>query len=206
MRLLGDEFEARGWRDDDDLALTITQEMVVRGGLDLAAALQVDSATFRTRNNASKAELREAVGTAFADRTLAEEAPNGISVSAGGDVYVLQANRAVFHGPVNQGGVQINLDGASADELLTAVGALVVSGLRGDWNPDLAGALSAQLDQRDDIDLDRVQAAVVEAAEAEEPEPGRVRELIEKVAVSGIGSFLSAALSSGLGQIPGVLG
>lgn len=72
-------------------------------------------------------------------------------------------------------------------------------------NADAARDLASVIDEREDIDVDDVREITTDVVNAEQPQQGRVRTMLNQIAVSGLGGALSTGISLGLGELIGQL-
>jgi hypothetical protein len=208
QRLLATEFERRGWDYDLSVGRDILEEAERRGEVDGAALSKRVSAEFLGRNRASREDVADAIESAIGGRRLKRDAEGATIVIKDNRYQVnLSGGSQIKNSKLNIGdGTQINVDvKASKENILTAVEALLVSGLTETWNADAARDLASVIDEREDIDVEDVREITTEVVKAEQPKQGRVRTMLNEIAVSGLGGALSTGISSGLGELIGHL-
>jgi hypothetical protein len=207
---LAAEWEANGWEWDlrvgGILLDAISPGTPVRAE-DTAAALP---AGYLTRYATGRESVTEAVERAIGGEVLDFDRPTGPTVVVNGDSYTLKiGDQARVEGSsFNFGsGTQINIEaGADREELLSALRALLIAGLGGEWDAGAARAIGGVVEEQDLLTLEDIRGVVIEAGEASHAKPSRVKQLTEKVAVSGLGGFLAAGLSGGLADLFHLLG
>jgi hypothetical protein len=207
---LAAEWEANGWEWDlqvGGILLDATSPGMPARSVDIAAALP---AAYLTRYGTDRETLVEAVERAIGGEVLDGDDPVGPTMVVKGDSYTLNiGDQARVEGSsFNTGaGTQINIEaGADKEDLLVALRALLVAGLGGEWDAGAARAIGTVVEEQDVLTLEDVRGAVIEAGEASQAKPSRVKDLAAKVAVSGLGGFLAAGLSSGLADLSHLLG
>jgi hypothetical protein len=196
--LLAREFDHQGWQYELGLGKNLVETAV--------------PSEFFSRNCATRERLAAAIDRVAGGAPIAAEVvspPIQITVQSG-DSYTVDigAGANFQNSPLNIGpGRQLQVNSQSTpDELTTALGALVAAGLGGEWDPTAARAIGASIEEQGKLSLEEAKAAVLEAGKEVAPEPSRIREFTEKVAVSGLGSFLTTAISLGLGDLHHLLG
>jgi hypothetical protein len=208
QRLLATEFERHGWDYDLSVGRDILEEAERRGEVDGTALAKRVSAEFLARNGASREDLAVAIESAIGGRQLKREAEQTTIVINDNRYQVnLSGGSQIKSSKLNVGdGTQINVDvKASKENVLAAVEALLRSGLTETWNADAARDLASVIDEREDIDVEDVREITTEVVRAEQPKQGRVRTMLNEIAVSGLGGALSTGISSGLGELIGQL-
>jgi hypothetical protein len=210
--LLAAEFDRQGWEWGLDIGRTLLDGVEPLGQIDGEALAARIPADFLQRNRTTRQNVASAIN----------RAARGLSVASGsrqdsvqitiqsGDTYNVSfgANANLQNSPFNIGpGRQLQIDSSSTSEdLATALGALVAAGLAGEWDEQAARAIGGSIEDQQKISLEEARAAVLEAGRDVAPDPSAVRGFIEKVAVSGLGSFLSTAMSLGLTDLLHLLG
>jgi hypothetical protein len=209
---LASEWEVMGWEWDLQVGGYLLDQLVVGSPVSPAVMAEALPSSYLSRYRTDRQTVQEAIERAIGDEVLDEEqrGPAPITLVVHGDNYTVSfGDNATFEGsPLNIGpGTQLNLDSSSdVDELLRAIGILVTSGLGGQWDSRAALAVEKLVKEHGGLTVENVRSAVIEAGEAAGADAGRIQELTEKVAVSGLGSFLSVALSSGLADLLHQLG
>jgi hypothetical protein len=210
--LLAAEFDRQGWQYELGLGKNLVVAAVDHGSVDGAKLSALVASGFFSRNGATPEHLAAAIDRVAGGAQIATEvaAPSIQITVQSGDSYTVDIgaganfqNSPLNIGPGNQ--LQINSQSTS-DELTTALGALVAAGLGGEWDEKAARAIGASIEEQGKLSLEEAKAAVLEAGKEVGPEPSRIREFTEKVAVSGLGSFLTTAISLGLGDLLHLLG
>jgi hypothetical protein len=208
QRLIAAEFERHGWDYDLSVGRAIVEAAEERGGVvgtELAAKV---SAEFLARHRTTREDVASAIDSAIGGRQVKREAAQATVVINDNRYQVnLSGGSQIEDSKLNIGdGTQINVDvKASKENILAAVEALVRSGLADSWNTGAARDLATVIDQRDDIDVEDVREITTEVVKAEQPKQGRVRTMLNAIAVSGLAGALSTGISSGLGELIGQL-
>lgn len=136
QRLLGTEFERRGWDYDLSVGRAIVEAAGSRGdviGRELARRV---SAEFLARNRATRDDVADAIESAIGDRQVKREAAQATVVINDNRYQVnLSGGSQIKNSKLNFGdGTQINVDVAARKEnILVAVEALLRSGLTDTW-------------------------------------------------------------------------
>jgi hypothetical protein len=135
---------------------------------------------------------------------LEEEARVPTTIVIGGNNYQVNvgAGASVVNTNLNVGeGTQI-IASAVADkqDVLLAVEAIVRAGLAGDWNKDAAKELASVVSDRSDLDYEDVQTVVSEVVKAEQPTKQRAKDLLGRIAASGLGGALATGITAGVGE------
>jgi hypothetical protein len=208
---LAEEFDRQGWEYDLTLGTQLVSLVEERGRVDSGALSREVPAAFLHRNRTTRENVAAAIERAIGGRTPIPVPPpvSPVSIISHGDTYQLNIDHSQISGSsFNLGsGTLINIDaGAEKDDLLTALGALVSAALSGDWNSGAAQAIGQAIEQQGELTVAEARAAVLEAGQGQDLDRSRISELIEKVAVSGVGNFLSTALGLGLGDLLHLLG
>lgn len=206
QRLLGSEFENRGWEYDLTVGRELVQEIERSGGVDAAALARTVSSTWLERNGANREDVAAAIERAVGGRTPRPVEPGTTVLNFDNRSYTLRVDSGgqIAGSQVNVGGTQINIHaGASRDEILAGVGALFRAGLEGDWSPEIAGEMAAAIDARDDIGFEDVEGVVKAAAAAtrEPPNEGRMRGMLHSITEQGIGGALGTGISAAVGWL-----
>jgi hypothetical protein len=208
---LAAEFDRQGWEFELTLGTHLVSAVEERGKVDSSALSREVPATFLHRNRTTRENVAAAIERAIGGNTPipATPAPSPISIISHGDTYQLNLDRSqITDSSINLGsGTQINIDvGAGKEDLLAALRALVSAALAGDWNSGAAQAIGQAIEQQGGLTVAEARATVLEAGQGQDLDRSRISELIEKVAVSGVGNFLSTALGLGLGDLLHLLG
>lgn len=205
QRALADEFGRRGWEYDMAVGADIVKEVEQRGAVDPGALAARVSATWLEQNRTTRDEIARAIECGIGGRTPSRAEPATVTVTIDNRSYNLnmEPGSQISGSQVNVGGTQINVQaGTDKDEILTAVSALLRAGLGGDWNPEAAAALAQAIDTRDDIDVEDIQGLATEIAlEAEAPDQGRIRRMLQSIASQGIGGALGTGITAGFGWL-----
>lgn len=205
QRLIADAFDRQGWEYDLTLGRTLLAEIVRTGGVDPEALVRRVPAEFIERNRTSRSTVAVVIERAVGGRSIKRDKAAHATVVINDNRYQvnLSGRAQIKNSNLNVGdGTQINVNvEASKGDLLAAVEAVVRAGLADDWNEDAARDLASIVDGRDDIDLNDVREITAEVVKAEQPKQGKVKALLGKIAVSGVGGALGTGLSAGLGEL-----
>jgi hypothetical protein len=202
-RLAG-EWEAMGWEWDLQVGGLILDRIGADGVVDASAVAAALPASYLSRYDTDRETLAEVIDRALGGETLDPDAATTGTVVVNGDSFNLSFhladNAKIENSPFNTGsGPQINLDaGAGREEFLDALRALLAAGLTGRWDPGAALALGRAIEEQGSLSTEDVRRVALEAGELTGADSSKVRELVEKVAVSGLGGFLATSLGSGL--------
>lgn len=203
--LLAAEFERHGWEYDLTVGREIVQEAERRGevnGVELAKGV---SAEFLAHTGASRDEIADAIDRALGGRTPSRDDRTVATVVINDNRYQVNLGPGanVTDSKLNIGeGTQVNVDiHVSKADVLVAAEAILRAGLAGSWNEEAARALATLIDSRGDINFDDVRRTTTDVVRAEAPRQGRARELLEKIAVGGIGGAMGTGISAGLGEL-----
>jgi hypothetical protein len=200
QRLLGDEFAQQGWRYDNAIGRDLVDEAVRQGAVDPAALAARVPPAYLERHGIDRDRMTRAIERAIGDRAPVAEPVTSV-VNDHSSTVTLGKNASIT-GNVNVGGTQLNVSvTAEKPEIIAAVTDLVRAGLAGAFDRDAAAELHAIIAQRDDVTLEDVHAATLEAAPDAKPDRGRVRALLTQIAAAGLGGALSTGISSGLGEL-----
>jgi hypothetical protein len=211
-RLLAHEFDRQGWQYELGLGKNLVVAAVDHGSVDGATLSALVPSEFFSRNCATREHLAAAIDRVAGGAPIAAEVvPPSIQITVqSGASYTVDigAGANFQNSPLNVGpGTQLQVNSQSTSgELTTVLGALVAAGLGGEWDQDAARAIGASIEEQGKLSLEEAKAAVLEAGKEIAPEASRIREFTEKVAVSGLGSFLTTAISLGLGDLLHLLG
>jgi hypothetical protein len=211
-RLLAHEFDRQGWQYELGLGKNLVVAAVDHGSVDGATLSALVPSEFFSRNCATREHLAAAIDRVAGGAPIAAEVvPPSIQITVqSGDSYTVDigAGANFQNSPLNVGpGTQLQVNSqCTSGELTTVLGALVAAGLGGEWDQDAARAIGASIEEQGKLSLEEAKAAVLEAGKEIAPEASRIREFTEKVAVSGLGSFLTTAISLGLGDLLHLLG
>lgn len=205
--MLAEEFGAQGW----DYSLGISRALA--GGLiegspvnPTALAMRVSAGDLE-RIGIGREDLTAAIERSIGTYLIAERpAPQSITVTINDQRYQLHVSGSarVEGSYLNFGGTQVNIDvdvDVSRDQVMAGVEALLRAGLAGEWDPAAAEALAQVISTRGDLSAEEISTLTQEVGKAERPEPGRIRALLEKVAVGAATSTLGQGLTAGLGLL-----
>lgn len=204
QRLLAGELERRGWEWDIAEGRKIVEEIVAHGGVDAQQLAQGVSATYLQRLGATRTDMAEAIERAVGGRVPQPEERTSTTLVIHDNRYQLNmgAEARIMGTNVNVGGLQINIQpNAEKDEILAGIEALVHAGLTGGWNAEAARQLGSVIDAREDVGLADVEAVVAEVVEAEPPQPGRARRMLESISAQGLGGVLSTGITAVIGAL-----
>lgn len=204
QRLIAATFNSQGWEYDLTVGPQLVEAMRERGHVDAKQLVRALPATFFERNRVSKDLVATAIERAIGDRTLEEEARVPTTIVIGGNNYQMNIGEraSVIDSNLNVGeGAQI-IASAAADkqDVLLAVEAIVRAGLAGEWNEEAAEDLATVISDRSDLDYEDVQRVASEVMKAERPTKLRAKELLARIAASGLGGALATGLTAGLGE------
>ena len=206
QRLIAAEFDRQRWEYDLSVGESILAEIERTGEVVPAQLVQRLPSAFFQRNRTSRDLVESAIGRAVGGRTpkRPEESAHRTLVFDNRS-YDLKIGKGatLTNSPINVGeGTQIAVSvRANRDDILAAVETLLRGGLAGHWNDDAARELATVIDSRDDVGYEDVQEITAEVIKAEQPKQGRVKELMTKIAVGGIGGALGTGMSAGAGEL-----
>lgn len=203
-RRLAVEFEREGWEYDLVLGRSIVEGAERQGSVDSASLARLVPAAFLDRYDATREDVAVVIAHALGEDARVGRGDESTSLVINNQTYNVSLGGAqLTHSNLNIGpGTQINVNAsARKDEVLAAVVAIVAAGLAGDWNLEAARELAAAVDARDDITLQDIEHATREAAETEQLDKGRIRDLLERIAVSGVGGALATGIVAVLGGL-----
>jgi hypothetical protein len=206
QRLIAAEFDRQRWEYD----LTVGERIVAE--IERAGAVVPDKlagqlpAEFFQRNRTSRDLVAAAIGRAVGSRTPKRPEPvSSTLVFDNSRHYEVTFGKGaqITNSQLNVGeGTQINVSvQASKDDVLGAVEALLRAGLAGDWNEGAARELATVIDSREDVGYEDVQVVTAEVVQAEQPKQRRLKELLLKIATSGLGGALATGISAGAGEL-----
>jgi hypothetical protein len=204
QRLLAGELERRGWEWNVVEGRRLVEQIVANGRVDAQQLAQGISSTYLERVGAARADMAEAIEHAVGGCVPRPEEHVSTTLIAHDNRYQLNiaAGAQVTSSNVNVGGAQINIkSNAERAEILAGVGALVRAGLIGDWNIGAARELGSVIDAREDIALADIEGTVAEVVEADPPEPGRARSMIESISAQGLGGALATGITTVIGAL-----
>lgn len=199
--LLADEFARRGWQWDLATGRGIVEEIEKRRAVEPARLAQRAPADWIARNHTTRAELAEAIEAAIGG--LAPSAPTPTTLVIHGSQYNITVSGSnLTDSPIEVGGTRVNVSSDSGrQEVLDAVAALIRAGLSDGWNADAATALAGVIEQREDLGFEDVQKVTGDVVRAEQPNSGRAKAFLEKVAAGGLGGALGTGISAGVGEM-----
>lgn len=162
-------------------------------------------AHYLTRHGMSRQDLADAIGRALGGRTLEGSTADArtITIQIFNNQHSIQiSGRAkVNDSQLNTGNQLILGNNAPKQDVLAAVATLVNGGVSGEWNSAAAADLARAIESRDDIGMDDIRQAALEAAGGDQADKGRIRKLLEEIAVSGLGGALSTGITAALGGL-----
>ncbi len=202
--LLAVEFRRQGWEYDLSLGPVLLGEIERRGVVDAQALANAVPAEFLQINRTTRENLAAAIERAIGGRTLVSQQEVATLVIEDHSHHVNISGHAQVQGSnFNLGdGPQINVSvGGEREDVLVALAALLRAGFSGDWNEAAAAGLARVIQSREDIDLDDVREATLEVVKLEQPSSSRAREMMEKIAASGLGGAFGTGITAALGQL-----
>lgn len=204
QQLIAAEFDRRRWEYDLTIGRQLVAEIERRGAIDARGLVQKIPTEFLHRNHTNRDTVAAALERAIGGLTPKRD-PAFASLVINDNRYQvnISGGSKIENSKLNVGeGTQINVDvHASRDDVLTAVEAILRAGLAEEWNADAARDLANVIDARDDVDFEDVRAITTEVIDAEKPPRGRVKALLEKIALSGLGGALATGISAGAGEV-----
>jgi hypothetical protein len=206
QELLAAEFDRQGWEYDLTIGSALIEEIERVGTVDPEHLASLVPSAFVSRHGTTRPLVAAALGRALGGRRPKRDTERAATlVFADHRTYEvnLGPGAAISHSNLNLGDgqqINVNVEGARED-VLAAVDAIVSAGLTGEWNDDAVRELGAVLDTRDDLTLQDVTATVIATVERERPSQGRAKQLLDRIAVSGLGGLLTIGLSSGIGEV-----
>lgn len=205
QRLLATEFDRHRWEYDLAIGQQLVAEIERSGQVEGQSLAQVVPAEFFHRNRVSRANVAAAIERAVGGRTPNRRFAVATLVFTDNRRYELKLEGGAHftNSKLNLGsGTQINVErDASRDDVLAAVEAILRAGLADDWNDTAAHDLASLIESRGDVDVNDIREITAEIVEAEQPKRGRVKDLLGKVAIGGLGGALGTGLSAGLGEL-----
>jgi hypothetical protein len=205
QRLVAAAFDAQGWEFDLSTGPRLMDVVRATGGIDAGRLTEALPAVFFERNRVSKKLVATVIERAIGALTLKEEGARvPTTLVIGGSNYQMNvaAGASIVNSQFNLGeGTQIvaGNDSESQDVLL-AVEAIVRAALSDEWNGEAAKALAAVIEKRPDVDIEDVQRVTVEAVKAQRPSKARARDLLTRIAASGLGGALATGITAGVGE------
>jgi hypothetical protein len=205
--LIACEFDRQGWQWEPGIGGALIGEAERLGTVEGKALAERVPADFLQRNRTTREMVAAAIDrVAGGFVPVPEVAEPSVQITVqNGDSYMVNFGPGanVQNSPFNIGsGRQILVNSQStSEELGAALGALVAGGLGGNWDEEGARAVGAAIEDQGKLSLDEAKTAVLNAGKELAPQPSRIREFTEKVAVSGLGSFITTAISLGLADL-----
>jgi len=205
---LAAEWEANGWEWDMQIGAFILDRVAADGRVNPEAIAATLPSSYMSRYGSDRESLAEAIERAIGGESI-EADPVGASstVIINGDTYnlsfALSEGAKIENSPIKVGpGAQTNINiDASREAVFAGIEALLRSGLAGSWDEEAARALSGVIEERGDLSAEQISEFTQEVGRTADPEPGRVRALLEKVAVGAATSTLGQGLAAGLGLL-----
>jgi hypothetical protein len=204
LREIGDEFQSRGWRDDGDLALKITQQAQSRRGLDADMAASLAGRAFLLRNRTTRAKLRAALLRVFAGRALLDPdldhphtmpTPHNTNITFGNGNTISDVNITV-------GGQQVNLTAqASKEEVLDGVATLLHEALRSSLSETDLAKFDQLISARDDLDQKEIETVTAEVIQQDDPPPSKLAQLRNSVMTSAASGLLVQGIIAGVNAL-----
>jgi hypothetical protein len=204
QRMIAAAFNSQGWEYDLAVAPQLINAIRKQKGVDAIRLVAILPAVFFERNRVSKDVVAAVMERALGGKTLEEEASVPTTIVIGGKNYQLNVGdgASIVNSNVNVGeGAQIvATTDADKQDVLLAVEAIVRAGLSGDWNDDAAKELAALVDSRSDLDYEDVQKVAAQVVNAEQPNKQRVKDLLTRIATSGLAGALATGITAGVGE------
>jgi hypothetical protein len=202
---LAAEWEANGWEWDMQIGGLILDRVAADGRVDPKAIAVALPSSYMNRYGSDRELLAEAIERAIGGESIEDDPAEASStVIINGDTYnlsfELSEGARIEKSPIKVGpGHQANINvDASREAVFTGIEALLRSGLAGSWDVAAARALGEVIEERGDLSAEQISEFTQEIGKAERPEPGRIRALLEKVAVGAATSTLGQGLTAGL--------
>lgn len=196
------EFDRRGWPYEPGLAERLLADLEPGASLEPAVLAQRLPADYLDRHNIGRdqiaAALAELGGLTFVDspstQTLVVN-DNRYQVNLSDQAQINSSN-------VNLGGSQINVSVETPkQDVLGALRLLLAAAFTGDWNDAAFGELAQLIDGREDITVEEIRTLTAEVGAEQHADPGRIRQLLDKVAAGTLTGVLTTGLSAGLGHL-----
>jgi hypothetical protein len=204
QRRIAVAFDAQGWSYDLSVGPQLVDAVRSQGRADPAELVSTLPNAFFQRNRVSKEVVEAVIGRAIGGGVLTEEAAMPATIVIGGNNYQLNVGEgaAITNSNVNLGdGTQVVVDsGASKEDVLVAIEAIVRAGLRGDWSDDAAKDLARLVDDRADLDYEDVQRVALAVVKSEQPAKERLKGFLARIAASGLSGALATGITAGVGE------
>ena len=198
VRVLGADFDRRGWSDPDDLALVVTKAAVAAQSLDPGAASELAAPSFLETNGIDREDLRAAIRGVFAERVLVEEGRPGPTLI---DQSITIGDNNTISGPINAGGNQLVLtNNTPAAEVLSALGDFVGSAVESGFSPRELELLD-RIAEAKGLSTEELEAAARAGIEAAAPQPGRLAKFRDSVTQSAASGLVVQAVIAAAGAL-----
>ena len=205
---LASEWEAMGWEWDLQIGGLILDRVAAGGSVDPQAIAATLPSSYMSRYGSDRKQLAEVIERAIGGQSIeADPAKAQSTVIINGDTYNLSVELSgeakIENSPINVGsGPQVNIDiDATREAVFTGIEALLHAGLAGSWDANAAQALGKVIEERGDLNAEEISTFTQEVGKIEKPDPGRLRALLEQVAVGAATSTLGQGLTAGLGLL-----
>ena len=205
QRLVAAEFDRQRWEYDLSIGQNLIAEIEQSGEINARRFVRRLPTEFFYRNGTSRENVAAAIERAVGGRRTRRVNDSTMVVFTDNRRYEVKLGPGaqINNSPVNIGNgtqISVNVD-ASKGDVLRAVEAIIRAALDGAWNPEAARDLASVIDSREDIDVDDIRKITTEVVKSQRPRRGRVKELLGKIAASGLGGALGTGISTGLGEL-----
>lgn len=204
QRLLAAEFERQGWEYDLNVGRDLVASAAEDGTVDTRRFIKLLPQSFFATNRTTRADVENAVNRVCGGRILKRDLSTAsLLINDNRHQLNLGSGASIKNSNVNVGqGTQVLVNAkASKAEILQAVEVLLRAGITGGWNEDAARDLAAVIEARDDIEVDDIRERTIEVVRDERPNQGRLKALLTKIAVGGLGGALATGITEGAGEL-----
>jgi hypothetical protein len=196
------EFDRRGWPYDPGLGERLLAGLEPGTNLEPAIFAQRLPADYLDRNGIGRDELAAALADLGGLTLVAARSTQTLVVNDNRYQVNLSDQAQIKSSNLNLGGSQINVSVETPkEEVLAALRLLLSAAFAGDWHEGAFGELAQHVDGREDITAEDVRALTAEVGAEQQADPGRIRQLLDKVATGTLTGTLTTGLSAGLGQL-----
>jgi hypothetical protein len=206
LRLIAELFDRQGWQYDLTLGPELVAHIERAGSADGQALAQRIPADFFDRNRTTRQTVAAALDRALAGRSVERSEQPAVTLQfADNRQYVVKLARGaqLTNSNLNLGdGTQVNVNvEVGKDEVLAGLEVLLRAGLAGELDHDALRDLGSVIDSRDDIEVEDVRQLTAEVVRTEQPTQGKVKALLGKLAVSGVGGAVGTGISAAIGEL-----